>query len=93
MSLVLAPTVQGMDAYDFAKPENILSSLNKEFWDGVCAVKWQERRDSLQTLKQLASTPRLATGDYADVVRELRKVRQCNKALTQHCRHTTWIAM
>lgn len=76
---VLAPTVQGMDAYDFAKPENILSSLNKEFWDGVCAVKWQERRDSLQTLKQLASTPRLATGDYADVVRELRKVRQCNQ--------------
>ena len=63
-----------MDAYDYAKPENILGSLNKEFWDGVCAVKWQERRDSLQALKQLASAPRLGTGDYADVVRELRKV-------------------
>ena len=64
-----------MDAYDFSKPEDILSSLNKEFWDGVCAAKWQERRDSLHTLKQLASAPRLGTGDYADIVRELRKVR------------------
>lgn len=66
--------VQGMDAYDFAQPENILRLLNKEFWDGVSAAKWQDRRDSLQNLKQLASAPRLAAGDYADVVRELRKV-------------------
>ena len=63
-----------MDAYDFSKPETILGSLNKEFWEGVNAAKWTERRDSLQNLKQLASAPRLAEGDYADVVRELRKV-------------------
>ena len=75
VSLLLVYAFQGMDAYDYAKPEDILSSLNKEFWDGLCAAKWQERRDSLQTLKQLASTPKLGTGEYADVVRELRKVR------------------
>ena len=84
MSSMLALSLQGMDAYDFAKPENILSLLNKEFWDGVGAVKWQERRDSLQTLKQLASAPRLATGDYADVVRELRKVRLSDQGPAQH---------
>lgn len=75
-----------MDAYDFSKPEIILGSLNKEFWEGVNAAKWTERRDSLQNLKQLASAPRLAEGDYADVVRELRKVNdareQKNCALT-----------
>ena len=67
--------LQAMDAYDFAKPENILAMLHKDFWEGVSAAKWTVRRDSLQSLKQLASAPRLASGDYADVVRELRKVR------------------
>ncbi len=68
--------LQAMDAYDFAKPENILAMLHKDFWEGVSAAKWTVRRDSLQSLKQLASAPRLASGDYADVVRELRKVRE-----------------
>ena len=67
--------LQALDAYDFAKPENVLAMLHKDFWEGVSAAKWTVRRDSLQSLKQLASAPRLASGDYADVVRELRKVR------------------
>ena len=67
--------MQAMDAYDFAKPENVLAMLHKDFWGGVSAAKWTVRRDSLQSLKQLASAPRLASGDYADVVRELRKVK------------------
>ena len=72
--------LQAMDAYDFAKPESILPMLHKDFWEGVSAAKWTVRRDSLQTLKQLASAPRLASGDYADVVRELRKVRERSTA-------------
>ena len=72
--------LQALDAYDFAKPENVLAMLHKDFWEGVSAAKWTVRRDSLQSLKHLASAPRLASGDYADVVRELRKVRECTLA-------------
>ena len=63
-----------MDAYDFSDPVDILPRLDKAFWDGLAAAKWTERRDALRSLRQLASAPRLASGDYADVVRELRKV-------------------
>ncbi len=66
--------MQGMDAYEFADPADILPRLDKGFWEGLAAAKWTERRDALRSLKQLAAAPRLATGDYADVVRELRKV-------------------
>ena len=66
-----------MDAYDFAEPADILSRLDKALWEGLAAAKWTERRDALRSLRQLASAPRLAPGDYADVVRELRKVRVC----------------
>ncbi len=66
--------LQGMDAYDFAEPVDILPRLDKGFWEGLAAAKWTERRDALRSLRQLAAAPRLAPGDYADVVRELRKV-------------------
>lgn len=64
-----------MDSYDFADPVDVLGKLDKGFWEGLGATKWTERRDALQSLKQLSSCPKLASGDYADVVRELRKVR------------------
>lgn len=64
-----------MDAYDFADPVDVLGRLDKAFWEGLSSAKWSERRDALQNLKQLASSPKLAPGDYADVVRELRKVK------------------
>ena len=65
-----------MDSYEFAEPADILSSLGKEFWEGLGAKKWTERRDALAKLKSLASQPRLAPGDYGDVLRELRKIIQ-----------------
>lgn len=65
-----------MDAYDFADPVDVLGRLDKTFWEGLSSPKWSERRDALQNLKQLASSPKLAPGDYADIVRELRKVKR-----------------
>ena len=67
--------MQGMDAYDFSDPLDILPSLDKAFWDGLAAVKWTERRDALRSLRQLASAPRLASGDYADVSARAQKGR------------------
>ena len=61
--------LQGMDAYDFAEPANILPELGKEFWEMLAAKKWSERRDALAKLRTLASAPKLASGDYGDVNR------------------------
>lgn len=62
--------VQGMDAYQFAEPANVLSELGKEFWEGLAATKWSERRDALAKLRMLASAPKLGSGDYGDVNRQ-----------------------
>ena len=61
--------MQGMDAYEFAEPANILPELGKEFWEMLAAKKWSERRDALAKLRTLASAPKLASGDYGDVNR------------------------
>ncbi|KAK9818850.1 hypothetical protein WJX81_005118, partial [Elliptochloris bilobata] len=65
---------QGLDAYDFAEAVGVLQQLDKGFWDGLGAAKWSERRDALQRLKALASAPKIAPGDFGDVLRELKKV-------------------
>jgi hypothetical protein len=69
-----ARLLQGVDGYELAEPSNVLGGLDKEFWEGLAAKKWSERRDQLQRLRALASRPRLASGDYSDVLRELKKV-------------------
>ncbi|KAK9814323.1 hypothetical protein WJX72_004049 [[Myrmecia] bisecta] len=62
------------DAYDFSDPVNILGELKGDFYEALQAKKWTERRDALLRFKALAKAPKLASGDYGDVMRELRKI-------------------
>lgn len=57
------------DAYEFVDPKDILSELKKDFWEGLGAAKWSERKAALTQLKDLAAAPKLANGDYGDVNR------------------------
>lgn len=58
-------------------PAEVLGELSKTFWAGLQEKKWLLRKESLTTLKDLANKPRLAAGDYGDVIRELKKVKNC----------------
>ena len=70
------------DAYEFADPESILDVLETQpkdketpkFWDAVNSSKWNQRLDAMTRLKELADAPRLASGDYGDVARALKKI-------------------
>lgn len=63
-----------MDPYDLADPVDILSQLPKDFYEKIEAKKWQERKEALETVEKLVKTPKLQNGDYADLVRALKKV-------------------
>ncbi|KAG2491479.1 hypothetical protein HYH03_010264 [Edaphochlamys debaryana] len=63
------------DPYDFCEPKKVLPELKSDnFWAKLEEKKWTERRDALLLLKGLADTPRIAGGDFGDVMRELRKL-------------------
>ncbi|GBG84830.1 hypothetical protein CBR_g39205 [Chara braunii] len=62
------------DDYDLADPVDILSQLKSTFWDGVKSKKWSERKEAVGELVQLASARKLASGDYTEVVRVLKKM-------------------
>ncbi|CAF4840338.1 unnamed protein product [Pieris macdunnoughi] len=64
-----------MDPYDLMDPVEIISKLPKDFYDKLDAKKWQERKEALDALDNLLkNAPKLEPGDYADLVRALKKV-------------------
>ncbi|XP_065029851.1 protein MOR1-like isoform X1 [Musa acuminata AAA Group] len=66
---------QEIDEYELVDPVDILNPLDKSgFWDGVKAAKWSERRDAVAELAKLASTKRIAPGDFSEICRTLKKL-------------------
>lgn len=66
---------QEIDEYELVDPVDILTPLEKSgFWDGVKAAKWSERKDAVAELTKLASTKRIAPGDFSEVCRTLKKL-------------------
>ncbi|XP_063145766.1 cytoskeleton-associated protein 5 isoform X3 [Candoia aspera] len=66
--------VSQVDAYELLEAVEILSKLPKDFYDKIEAKKWQERKEALEAVEVLVKNPRLEAGDYADLVKALKKV-------------------
>lgn len=57
-------------------PVNILCQLNKDFYEKLEAKKWQERKEALDMLEGILSKAlKIESGEYGDLVRALKKVR------------------
>ncbi|GAB4831233.1 Protein MICROTUBULE ORGANIZATION 1 [Ancistrocladus abbreviatus] len=66
---------QEIDEYELVDPIDILTPLEKSgFWEGVKATKWSERKEAVAELRKLASTKRIAPGDFTEVCRTLKKL-------------------
>uniref|UniRef100_A0A8C3HP73 Cytoskeleton associated protein 5 n=1 Tax=Chrysemys picta bellii TaxID=8478 RepID=A0A8C3HP73_CHRPI len=66
--------VPQVDAYELLEAVEILSKLPKDFYDKIEAKKWQERKEALEAVEMLVKNPKLEAGDYADMVKVLKKV-------------------
>ncbi|KAL8152166.1 hypothetical protein V2J09_009926 [Rumex salicifolius] len=64
-----------IDEYELVDPVDILAPLEKSgFWEGVKAAKWSERKEAVAELTKLASTKKIAPGDFSEVCRTLKKL-------------------
>ena len=64
---------EAMDPYDLMDPIDILEKLPKGFFQLVEEKKWQLRKQALDALLPLSQTPRIAPGDYHDLIACLKK--------------------
>lgn len=64
-----------VDSFDLLDPVDILSKLPKDFYELCEAKKWQERKEALDTLlKLIEESPKLQTGDYSELIKQLKKM-------------------
>ncbi|KAL1560195.1 Protein MICROTUBULE ORGANIZATION 1, variant 2 [Salvia divinorum] len=71
----VADVPQEIDEYELVDPVDILMPLEKSgFWEGVKASKWSERKEAVAELTKLASTKKIAPGDFSEVCRTLKKL-------------------
>ncbi|KAK3015530.1 hypothetical protein RJ639_006661 [Escallonia herrerae] len=78
-----ADVPQEIDEYELVDPVDILTPLEKSgFGDGVKAAKWSERKEAVAELSKLASTKRIAPGDFTDICRILKKEKLKEKKPT-----------
>lgn len=71
----VADAPQEIDEYELVDPVDILTPLEKSgFWEGVKATKWSERKEAVAELTKLASTKKIAAGDFTEISRTLKKL-------------------
>ncbi|GJZ09658.1 MOR1-like protein [Tanacetum coccineum] len=70
-----AETPSGKDEYELVDPVDILTPLKKSgFWNKVKSRRWTQRKEAVAKLTELASTKRIAPGDFTDLCPTLKKV-------------------
>ncbi|KAL3736833.1 hypothetical protein ACJRO7_025720, partial [Eucalyptus globulus] len=71
----VADAPQEIDEYELVDPVDILTPLEKSgFWEGVKATKWSERKEAVADLTKLASTKKIAAGDFTEISCTLKKL-------------------
>ena len=64
-----------VDPLEFLDPVEVLGKLPSGWCEKVlAAAKWQEKKEFLDTLIELAKSPKLASGDYSEVVKTLKRL-------------------
>lgn len=71
---VVSPQQEDIDPYDLIDAVEILSKLPKDFFENLENKKWQLRKQALEALEKLASSPKLEGGQYGELVGALKKI-------------------
>ncbi|GAQ86856.1 Armadillo repeat superfamily protein [Klebsormidium nitens] len=62
------------DEWEYMEPFDLLSTLKNDFWQGVVAKKWSDKKDVIVKLSKEAEGKKLAPGDYSELTRTLKKL-------------------
>lgn len=62
-----------MDPFDLAEPVDVLKKIPDQR-ELLGSTKWKERKEALETIESAVDTPRIANGDFSELVSSLNKV-------------------
>jgi hypothetical protein len=62
-----------VDGFDLAEPVDVESKVPSDFQENMGSAKWKDRKDALDALLNIVSTPRIRAGHFDDIIRVLAK--------------------
>ncbi len=63
-----------LETFDLAEPVDVFPKIAKDLHENLASSKWKERKDALDALFNVFTTPRIKDGPFDDIVRDLAKV-------------------
>lgn len=63
-----------VEVFDFAEPVDVFPKIDKDLHESLASSKWKERKDALDALLTILSTPRIKDGPFSDIVSDLAKI-------------------
>ena len=62
-----------VDTFDLAEPVDVLKKVPGDFQENMASTKWKDRKEALEALFAVLSTPRIQDGHFDDIVAALAK--------------------
>lgn len=69
-----APVEEEIDAYSVAEAFPLMSKITSDQYELLQSKKWKDKKETLEAINKLADTPRLASGDYGELTKVLKKL-------------------
>jgi protein STU2 len=63
-----------IEAFDLAEPVDVFPKIAKDLHENLSSSKWKERKDALDALLNVLTTPRIKDGPFDDIIRDLAKI-------------------
>ena len=65
---------QEIDLYLEEEAFPLMSKITPDMYELLQSKKWKDKKETLEAINKLADTPRLASGDYGELIKILRKL-------------------
>ena len=62
-----------IDSFDLAEPVDVYSKIPEDFFENVASTKWKDRKDTLDALLMILTTPKIKDGPFDELVRIFAK--------------------
>jgi protein STU2 len=63
-----------VEVFDLAEPINVFPKIATDLHENLASSKWKERKETLDTLLAVLTTPRIKDGPFDDIIRDLAKI-------------------
>lgn len=69
-----AAAAEEIDPYTMVEAVNVVGKITPDMYEALQSKKWKDKKEALEAINKLADNPRLASGDYGELTKNLKRL-------------------